>query len=278
MGRLELRELLAILHSPAEDRPPELLDRSLRDVVGEDKVLRYLLLLELSRLADVPEELIAEISTFGELASWVDHFRNSPPPEEDLSTQWPLETSSLRIRPPSPPDFSAIAGALSDPRRAHRMPNRGMTVSASTVAENVFGPMTALAVVVETNTPDPELELLATFDSMAPANRRVNVNVFSLVSDRSQRTRRPLGIEAAAMSISYAFDVLPIEKICGDIPEWNYEQFQAGEGLYFVLEGVRERHEWLGGTAHRLFEIAIFREQWDPAIRTSIAALNTARG
>lgn len=273
-----LSELLEVLDAPAGERPAELLETSLDDLAGGDRVLRYLLLLELHRYAEVPEQLAAEIHTFGELAGWMDQFRNSGrSPRSDPRTQWPIRTASLRLRPPSELDYGPIAAALSNPRRSYRMPNRGMSVSAETIQGIVFGPMTTLSVVVETVAERPELELLATFDSFSANNRRIKVNLFSLVTDRAWRSSRPLGIEATAMAVSHAFDVLPIDKICGDIPEWNYDQFRSAEGAYFAVEGIRERHEWLGPVAYRLYEIAIFRDYWENAIAPQVAALSTVR-
>ena len=79
---------------------------------------------------------------------------------------------------------------------------------------------------------------------------------FAVIAD-PERHRTPAIGEAHQLLVEYFFDVLPINKLCAEIPEFNWPSLLRSDGSLrgWESEGVHRRHVFRGG---RYWDVACF--------------------
>lgn len=63
--------------------------------------------------------------------------------------------------------------------------------------------------------------------------------------------------------LNYVFDVLHLEKLCGEVLSFNENVLAMHRGFGFVQEGVLRKHIFKSGKSYDVVTIGILQEEWD---------------
>lgn len=81
---------------------------------------------------------------------------------------------------------------------------------------------------------------------------------------------RGIGSKMEKAALSYAFNVLKLNKLCCEVLEFNDKVISFHQKHGFKVEGVLKRHYERDGTLYDIYQLAIFSRDWEKKIESDI--------
>jgi RimJ/RimL family protein N-acetyltransferase len=166
-----------------------------------------------------------------------------------------LTGRNVHLRPVDPGDYQYLYRVLLAPGNLGRFRFRGQTPSPEQFSTALWEGVAA-QFLVESPIGDPiGLTVIYGLDA------RNSHASFAVASDPQVQGTGVL-IEAATLTIDYAFLTWHLRKLYLEVAAYNLSQFASGSGRFFEQQGLLRDHEFANGSWHDLYLFAIDRNRW----------------
>lgn len=201
----------------------------------------------------LPEELLAELRTLGDLHHYTQTL--APRPEEiDLRTpRTPLEGRRVRLVPLTGAHHGEALDLFTQGDNFNRFRLRGTTASPESFLRLLWDRVLCQFAVVHAGR---MVALVSAFEADM-RNRHVHVAVVA----------RPdaapgAGLEGLALLMEHLFTEFDFRKVYAEVMESNLEAFRSGLERVAAVEGRLVDHEYHGGGYEDMLILSVTREGW----------------
>lgn len=202
---------------------------------------------------ELPEELVAELRTLGDLHHYVVTI-GSRAEGLALAPRRPLVGPRVRLVPLTAQYEGEALALYTSGAHLTRYRLRGATPSPEAFRQALWDRVLAQFVVVGDG---KVLGLVSAFQADL-RNRHAHIAVVA-------RADAPpgVGMEGTALLIEHLFTEFDLRKVYAEVMVPNGAAFGSGAGRVFVVEGRLTDHEYLDGEYHDMLVMAISRERWE---------------
>lgn len=201
---------------------------------------------------ELPEELIGELRTLGDLHHYVVTIGGrveeaAPPPRQ------PLVGPRVRLIPLTAQHEAQALALYTTGSHLTRYRLRGATPSPEAFRQALWDRVLAQFVIAAA---DKVVGLVSAFQADM-RNRHAHIAVVA-----HPEAPPGVGMEGTALLIEHLFTEFDLRKVYAEVMAPNGETFLSGAGRVFEVEGRLTAHEYLDGQYHDMLVMAISRERW----------------
>jgi RimJ/RimL family protein N-acetyltransferase len=222
-------------------------------------------------LHNPPDGLVTPDATLGDLCEWAT-VREASVSEETQPERIDfraLRTATVRLRPIEDRDVPSLYAAAVDPRWGHRWRYRGSTPSRTDFVAKLYQSVLC-QYIVERLTDGEGVGFVSCY------NARVDAGWAYIAFMRIAPSRQSLAsemMEGGLLFVHYLFQHWPFRKLYAEVPGWNWDQFAAGSGAFFEVEGVLGAHDYYAGRYWDQRIVALYRDKWEQVVSPQLQAL-----
>lgn len=202
----------------------------------------------------LPDDLLAEIRTLGDIYHYTGTLAPSPGEPRRIGSRLPLQGRRVRLIPLTAAHHGEALDMFTRGNNLIQFRFRGTTPSPETFGRVLWDRVLCQFAVVDRQ------RLVAIVTAFEPdmRNRHCHVAVVSHAD-----APKGAGMEGLVLLIDHLFAEFDLRKVYAEALEPNAATFSSGLGRVAKVEGRLTEHEFMGGRYHDMLVIAITRERWE---------------
>lgn len=166
----------------------------------------------------------------------------------------------VRLRPLSQADYPTLYWMEQEPSVAQQYRHRSNTIAPERYGEQLWAGVISQYAMVANH--DGSLIGLVSLYAADDVNGHARLALIVRPDLRGQAWP----MEGVTLFIDHVFSAFPYRKIYAEVTESAYDQFGAGSGRVFEVEGRLIEHQWTGGAYEDMYVLAIHRAKWNERV------------